>query len=131
NGTSPGPNDVLDVDLYPTATTFEILERWVEENRINLNSFNPEDEIQLLDWYEINELWIINSDDIKSNLSDYITECTVEKGKTVESFAKNTDYIYTLTKGDVSFKHSWKLKEELFFEKNKYAHTPVHSSFWM
>jgi len=91
NGTSPWPNDVLDVDLYPTATTFEILERWEEENRINLNSFNPEDEIQLLDWYEINELWIINSDDIKSNLSDYITEGTLEKGKTVEGFAKNTD----------------------------------------
>src|SRR5699024_931146 len=77
--TVPGTksNAETEVQLYPTKTTYEILERWKKVHEINPNIPYPEDHIHSQDWDGISEVMIETN--FGTDLRDYISSGTEAK----------------------------------------------------
>lgn len=69
-----GSRPKLEVQLYPTEKSYDILNRWEEAYKNNPNIPYPKDEIEALDWEGINDFLAKNDTEIGEDLSDYITD---------------------------------------------------------
>src|SRR5699024_9942416 len=81
----------LEVQLFPTEASYEMLDRWKEVYKINSEIPYPKDQIESLDWYGIAEYLATYDTQISSDLSDYITEGTLSGNQSVEKVAENKD----------------------------------------
>ncbi|WP_152655082.1 LXG domain-containing protein [Oceanobacillus sp. CFH 90083] len=77
----------LEVQLYPTETTFEQIKRWNELHEINPNLYFPEKEINANDWYSVRD----KIKDIDLNFGEktagYILYGT-QHGETIDTLAE-------------------------------------------
>ena len=69
-----GSRPKLEVQLYPTEKSYDILNRWEEAYKNNPNIPYPKDEIEALDWGGINDFLAKKDTEIGEDLSDYITD---------------------------------------------------------
>src|SRR5690625_3885103 len=77
NRSYPGPSAELDVQLYPTETTFIFLDRWKEIYDEDQDLPYPADLIRSEDWKGINDYWIEHHTEIESSDEyDYIRHGT-------------------------------------------------------
>lgn len=71
-GAGPDFDRKLDIEFYPTAYTFEFLDKWEKAYIKNKDIPYPKDHIQSQNWYEIAEYWLYHSTKITDDLYDYI-----------------------------------------------------------
>lgn len=68
----PGPPSELEVQLYPTGSTYDILARWQEVHEINPEIPIPMDEIESEDWYGIADFYRAHHTEMDTDMLDYI-----------------------------------------------------------
>lgn len=85
-GSSPN----IEVQLFPTEASYEMLARWTEVYNINSEVPYPQDYIESCG-YGIAEYLVNYDTQISSDLSDYITEGTLSGKQSVEEIAENKD----------------------------------------
>ena len=82
----------LEVQLQPTNTTYNILERWKEVKILNSNIPYPEAEINRQDWYKVGSKLTNNEAEfgrINKDLFDYIVDNELNGNKAVEDIVGN------------------------------------------
>ncbi|MBP1970601.1 hypothetical protein J2Z83_002737 [Virgibacillus natechei] len=85
NRSVPGLQHGTDVQLYPTETTYAIVDRWQTVHEINSSIPYPKNHIASQNWYKVSDFLSDNNTQIDDDILDYITNETPSDNPTVEA----------------------------------------------